>query len=227
MQYQGHDIMQINSYFKSTLGIGMFIGLILGTLLFMIGGYTLPYITFGIFFLCFIPCVSGYFPDKISDELEELAVSYISQVNIENLENLDPITYDKERQDGTEMRHLTMEGRDRVSSELNRRFIILEEKTVNSKSSTVKNLDLQKENSNLSNNRFNNSKKDDSSSIQEDYIPDKMSLTDSIVTKTIVKCLILSVVFLSMLNFAPAILSKRLSELNIHTNWFGIVFAIP
>lgn len=85
------------------------------------------------------------------------------------------------------MKHLTLEGRDRVSSELNRRFIILEEKTINSKSSSVKNLNLQKENSYLSNNQFNNSKKDDNSSIQDEYVPEKASLTESIVTKIIVK----------------------------------------
>jgi len=45
--YQGHDIMQINSYFKSTLGIGLVTGLMIGTLLYMVGGYSLPFITFG------------------------------------------------------------------------------------------------------------------------------------------------------------------------------------
>ena len=30
-----------------------------------------------------------------------------------------------------------------------------------------------------------------------------------------------------MLNFAPAILSKRLSELNIHEYYYGLIFAIP
>ena len=65
VQYQGHDIMSINSYFKSTLGIGIVFGLLIGTLLYMIGGYFLPFIVFGIFFLCFIPCVIGHFPAKL------------------------------------------------------------------------------------------------------------------------------------------------------------------
>lgn len=52
-------------------------------------------------------------------------------------------------------------------------------------------------------------------------------LSDSLLTQTIVKCLLLSIIFLSLLNFAPAILSKRLSELNIHTYFYGLVFAIP
>mmetsp|Transcript_11769 Transcript_11769/g.11728 ORF Transcript_11769/g.11728 Transcript_11769/m.11728 type:complete len:94 (-) Transcript_11769:63-344(-) len=39
MQYEGHDIMQINSYFKVTLGAGLVIGLLTGTLLYMVGGY--------------------------------------------------------------------------------------------------------------------------------------------------------------------------------------------
>jgi len=50
---------------------------------------------------------------------------------------------------------------------------------------------------------------------------------ETIFTKIIVKCLVLSVVFLSLLNFAPAILSKRLSELNIHEYLYGLIFAIP
>lgn len=51
MQYEGHDIMQINSYFKVTLGAGLVIGLLTGTLLYMVGGYCLPFIVFGVFFL--------------------------------------------------------------------------------------------------------------------------------------------------------------------------------
>lgn len=68
MQYEGHDMLQINSYFKSTLSVGLVIGLILGTMLFMIGGYTLPFIVFGLFFLLYIPLVMEYFPNKIADE---------------------------------------------------------------------------------------------------------------------------------------------------------------
>lgn len=65
--YEGQDIMKINSYFKSTLGIGLVIGLLLGTLLYMIGGYVTPFIVFGSFFLVYIPLIKDYFPDEIDD----------------------------------------------------------------------------------------------------------------------------------------------------------------
>lgn len=60
-----------------------------------------------------------------------------------------------------------------------------------------------------------------------DYVSDSPSLYDRIFTQIIVKCFLLAVVFLSLLNFAPAILSKRLSELNVHQNFYALIFAIP
>ncbi|CAI2366123.1 unnamed protein product [Moneuplotes crassus] len=73
MQYDGNDIMQMNSYFKVTLGDGLVIGLLTGTLLYIIGGYCLPFIVLGVFFLCFVQCVIEYSPSRIevSSDLKE------------------------------------------------------------------------------------------------------------------------------------------------------------
>lgn len=68
MQYQGHDIMKINSLFKSTLGLGMIIGLALGTVLIMFGSYVTPFVVFGIVFLLYMPCVVELFPSEITAE---------------------------------------------------------------------------------------------------------------------------------------------------------------
>lgn len=43
----------------------------------------------------------------------------------------------------------------------------------------------------------------------------------------ILKCLILAVIDLMLLNFAPAILSRRLAELKISKKLYGVFFALP
>ena len=77
MMYEGNDIIHINSYFKLTIGIGLLIGYILGTLLYMLGGYALPFIIFSMIFICFIPIVTEHFPQNIYDETSKLDISII------------------------------------------------------------------------------------------------------------------------------------------------------
>lgn len=43
----------------------------------------------------------------------------------------------------------------------------------------------------------------------------------------IAKCLLLAVIDLMLLNFAPAILSRRLAELNVSKKLYGVFFALP
>ena len=74
MMYEGHDIMHINSYFKLTIGIGLLIGYIVGTLLYMLGGYPLPFILFSIMFICFIPIVAEHFPKSMKDETSKIKI---------------------------------------------------------------------------------------------------------------------------------------------------------
>ena len=47
------------------------------------------------------------------------------------------------------------------------------------------------------------------------------------MSKPILKGLFLAIAYLSVLNFAPAILSDRMADLDIHENLFGVVFAFP
>ena len=43
-QYEGKDFMKANSIFKGTIGGGLLLGLLVGTVLYIIGGYFLPFL---------------------------------------------------------------------------------------------------------------------------------------------------------------------------------------
>ena len=68
MMYSGQDVMQVNSYFNLTIGIGLLIGFAIGTLLYMIGGYVLPFVVFSFLFISFLPIIAKYFPNKMHDD---------------------------------------------------------------------------------------------------------------------------------------------------------------
>jgi MFS family permease len=217
MEYEGADIMKINSYFKSTLGVGLVIGLLFGTLLFMFGGYITPFVVFGIFFLIYIPLVKDYFPDSIGDESKE-------RDTMEALNQLNPKpAHIKSQDNDIEMRKLSLDIVERKHSCENFKYI----KNRNKSPFRSKSLETKGDTEKKSPYSGEASIPKINYSDYIEYESDSSSITESLLTKTIVKCLLLSVIFMSLLNFAPAILSKRLSELNIHKYFYGVVFAIP
>ena len=60
----------MNSFFKSTIGIGNILGLFFGTFLYMYGGYCLPYIVFGFVFLLATPLNFILIPANIEEQAE-------------------------------------------------------------------------------------------------------------------------------------------------------------
>eukprot|EP00344_Euplotes_crassus_P005699 CAMPEP_0196995348 /NCGR_PEP_ID=MMETSP1380-20130617/1481_1 /TAXON_ID=5936 /ORGANISM="Euplotes crassus, Strain CT5" /LENGTH=246 /DNA_ID=CAMNT_0042411001 /DNA_START=9 /DNA_END=746 /DNA_ORIENTATION=+ len=63
-QYEGGDFMKINSVFKGTIGGGLLIGLLVGTVLYIIGGYFLPFLVYSVIMLLCIPFVARIIPAK-------------------------------------------------------------------------------------------------------------------------------------------------------------------
>lgn len=47
----------MNTFFKTTIGVGQIVGLIFGTFLFMIGGFTLPFVAYGFLNILISPLV--------------------------------------------------------------------------------------------------------------------------------------------------------------------------
>lgn len=63
-EYDGQDFSHVNTVYKGTIGIGLLIGLALGTLLYMLGGYFLPFIVYSVFMVCITPFVVKLIPSK-------------------------------------------------------------------------------------------------------------------------------------------------------------------
>eukprot|EP00345_Euplotes_harpa_P000049 CAMPEP_0168317924 /NCGR_PEP_ID=MMETSP0213-20121227/171_1 /TAXON_ID=151035 /ORGANISM="Euplotes harpa, Strain FSP1.4" /LENGTH=245 /DNA_ID=CAMNT_0008318889 /DNA_START=14 /DNA_END=751 /DNA_ORIENTATION=+ len=68
MKFDGNEFMKINSIFKGTIGIGLLLGLLIGTILYIIGGYFLPFVVFSTFMLAVTPFVAKIIPSKASHE---------------------------------------------------------------------------------------------------------------------------------------------------------------
>ncbi len=62
--YKGDDLNKVNTFFKSTIGIGQILGLLFGTFLFMIGGFALPYFVYGVLNILISPLVT-LIPDDL------------------------------------------------------------------------------------------------------------------------------------------------------------------
>lgn len=62
LQYEGKDFMMINSLFKGTIGGGLLLGLCIGTVLYIIGGYFLPFVVYSSVMLLCVPFVARYIP---------------------------------------------------------------------------------------------------------------------------------------------------------------------
>lgn len=50
-EYDGKDFMKVNSIFKGTIGGGLLLGLLIGTILYIVGGYFLPFLVYSIIML--------------------------------------------------------------------------------------------------------------------------------------------------------------------------------
>ena len=69
-QYEGKDFMMINSLFKGTIGGGLLIGLCIGTVLYIIGGYFLPFVVYSAVMLLCVPFVAKYIPMRPLEDKE-------------------------------------------------------------------------------------------------------------------------------------------------------------
>ena len=59
--------MKANALFKMSLILGVFVGLLVGTVLYMFGGYYLSYVLFSILFLASVPFLKKVIPDERGD----------------------------------------------------------------------------------------------------------------------------------------------------------------
>ena len=220
MQYEGHDIMLINSIFKSTIGAGMILGLGCGTLILMYFNYAAPFIAFGVAFLIYIPLVKEFFPSEITLQNQ----NYETNGKESNAYDFDDVNDRKTFRTGNNTgttakakRHYDTPAKDSNAFEVTEKagkrldFTNLSNKKsdghpiINSRSSRISSRPINNDSS-LALNR---------------------SVSEAICSRTILKCLSLCIIFIWMLNFAPPILSKRLSQLKFHEYTYGMVFAIP
>lgn len=69
-QYEGKDFMMVNSLFKGTIGGGLLLGLCIGTVLYIIGGYFLPFVVYSAVMLLCVPFVAKYIPMRPLEDKE-------------------------------------------------------------------------------------------------------------------------------------------------------------
>ena len=55
--YKGEELNTVNTFFKSTIGVGQILGLIFGTFLYLLGGFQFPFIAYGIVNILISPLV--------------------------------------------------------------------------------------------------------------------------------------------------------------------------
>mmetsp|Transcript_1262 Transcript_1262/g.1409 ORF Transcript_1262/g.1409 Transcript_1262/m.1409 type:complete len:393 (-) Transcript_1262:53-1231(-) len=173
INFEGGDFMKINSIFKGTIGGGLLLGLLVGTVLYIIGGYFLPFLVYSILMLACSLYVLQFIPNKVLDEADSLPHSEKS--SDEDIEI-------GEAKNSSSAQNDEMHDQDTVTKPT-----IIKRKNIN---------------------------------------PFKL-VWRLLKNKIILKCLILSVIDMMLLNFAPAILSKRLAELNINKRLYGLFFALP
>lgn len=65
--YKGEELNKVNSFFKTTLGMGNILGLFFGTFLYIYGGYTLPFLVYGIAHLGISPMIFVLIPAEMDD----------------------------------------------------------------------------------------------------------------------------------------------------------------
>lgn len=170
-EYDGKDFTKVNSIFKGTIGGGMLIGLVIGTLLYMVGGYMLPYCVYAFFMLCMIPFGVKLIPSRPpAPKLREPPMGDDENLDAEAMMSGD--THD------TELR--TLENDEPRPSKNQRK-------------------------------KMN---------------PFKL-VYHLLKNRTILKCVLLAAADLMLLNFSPAILSKRLTEMHIQSEYFAVFFALP
>ena len=63
--YKGKDLVTANSIFKGTIGIGNILGLFIGTILHIFGGYPLPFISYGLLFVVMAPVTFFMIPRQL------------------------------------------------------------------------------------------------------------------------------------------------------------------
>lgn len=74
----------MNTIYKGTIGIGLLIGLMIGTFLYVIGNYTVPFIVYSICMVCITPLAVKFIPSKTQDTSKDAA-----DKGFRNLENSD------------------------------------------------------------------------------------------------------------------------------------------
>jgi MFS family permease len=170
-EYEGKDFMKANSIFKGTIGGGLLLGLLIGTVLYIIGGYFLPFLVYSIVMLCVVPFGARLIPSKPA-----VSESMTNQTDNPNADDIE-----------------IQVGKDGDSAKVTASSTEIAAGT----SHKVKNINPFKIVWRLLKNRI------------------------------ILKCLILAVIDLMLLNFSPAILSRRLADMNVSERLYGMFFALP
>lgn len=73
--YDAGEFMKVNSIFKGTIGVGLLLGLLFGTLLYVMGGYFLPFLVYSTIMLLAVPFTAQLIPSKPLKNKEETGLS--------------------------------------------------------------------------------------------------------------------------------------------------------
>jgi predicted MFS family arabinose efflux permease len=172
MLYKGEQLNTVNSFFKSTMGIGNILGLFIGTILYIYGGYCLPFIVYGIVFIAMTPLVFILIPADLSQHKKRVEEISKSEEDSQKVDSASETPTNKEPNDVF----------------------------IDKEAAEIEEAPALKKNS---------------------------SLLSLIRHKNVLKYLFFASFDMCMLNFSPAILSKRLEQLGISKNLNGIFFALP
>lgn len=170
--YEGGDFMKVNSMFKGTIGVGLLIGLLVGTLLYIAGGYFLPFLVYSGVMLLAVPFTAKLIPSRPLEDKGDGKYSDKSS--------------DEDIEIGEDEKNNASTGED-----------------------------------------FSEGQTSGSARIVKRKINPFKLVWHLLSNKVILKCLILAVIDLMLLNFAPAILSRRLAELKVSKQLYGVFFALP
>ena len=175
MVFRGKTLTAANSGFKATIGLGNIVGLFFGAFIYMVGGYKLPFLVYGLLFIVMAPVTCLVLPSSVKKQSKPAhqAVPQESEVASDDLENL--------QEDASEETH-------RVPQKIR------------------------------------------ISDISEEIDPANLkilSVWKIISNKTILKLLFLAIFDMTMLNFSPAIMSNRLTEMRVPPHLKPVFFALP